>query len=292
MKLELVYDYKNNDLLRKSFNELCMQVFGISFERWYQKGLWKDNYICYSYKDGDQIIANVSVTKMKLKTAKGVRKLLQIGTVMTAENYREQGLARKLMDYVTKKYEDEYEAFYLFANQSVVDFYPKFGYKEVDRLQFFTKEKVESDLTYNFRKLDMNDNDDLRILAKIAENRIATSNKFFFEANEEILYWYCLEIFKDNIYYNKDEELIVLYALAGDVLNIYDVISTKAINYKKILASIQEDAVKETVFHFNLEVEDLSIQSRGFDALKEDDHMFIKGKLNMEGLTYPITSHT
>jgi GNAT superfamily N-acetyltransferase len=290
--MELVSNYKNNDLLRQSFNELCKKIFGISFEGWYQKGLWKDNYICYSYRDGDKIVSNVSVTKMRLKENGKERKLLQIGTVMTAEDYRGQGLAKRLMEYVTKKYEDEYEVFYLFANQSVLEFYPKFGYEEIERFQLFTRDKIKRAPIYQFRKLDMDNSDDIDILTKIAENRIPTSNRFFFEGNEEILYWYCLEIFKDSIYYNEEQDLILIYTIDGDTLNLYDVISSKEIDYKKVLKSIQEDEIKETVFHFNLEVDDLNIESRRFDSVDEDDYMFVKGKLSMDGLVYPITSHT
>ena len=66
MNLEMVFNYKDNDILRQSFDQLARKTFGISFEKWYQKGLWRDSYVCYSYKDIDKIVANVSVTKMIL----------------------------------------------------------------------------------------------------------------------------------------------------------------------------------------------------------------------------------
>ena len=35
-------DYRNNDSLRKSFNELVEKTFGFNFENWYQNGFWGD----------------------------------------------------------------------------------------------------------------------------------------------------------------------------------------------------------------------------------------------------------
>ena len=35
-KFELIYDYKDNDDLRKSFNELSKEVFSIDFELFYK----------------------------------------------------------------------------------------------------------------------------------------------------------------------------------------------------------------------------------------------------------------
>ncbi len=54
-------DYKNNEELRKIFNELATLIFGLNFESWYKKGYWNNRYIPFSYAEGDKVIANVSV---------------------------------------------------------------------------------------------------------------------------------------------------------------------------------------------------------------------------------------
>lgn len=125
---QLVYDYKDNLKYRVSFNELAKFVFNLDFSKWYEKGCWNDQYICYSYIDGDKIIANASVSKMTIIVNGKEYKAIQIGTVMTHPNYRNKGLARKLMDHIIDIYQDQYEFIYLFANESVLDFYPKFGF--------------------------------------------------------------------------------------------------------------------------------------------------------------------
>ena len=65
-ELNYMKDYKNDENLRKSFNELATMVFGINFEDWYQKGFWNNRYIPFSYIDGDKVVANVSVNVLNL----------------------------------------------------------------------------------------------------------------------------------------------------------------------------------------------------------------------------------
>ena len=50
-QFQLIYGYKDNNILRHSFNNLAQMVFGINFESFYQSGSWNDRYDCYSYID-------------------------------------------------------------------------------------------------------------------------------------------------------------------------------------------------------------------------------------------------
>ncbi len=109
MKYEIVFDYKENESLRKSFNELSEKTFGINFEEWYQKKLWNDRYVCYSIKTNDKIVSNISVNKFEFVIDGKIKKALQIGTVMTDEEYRGRGLSGQLMKFVLDEYENKYD---------------------------------------------------------------------------------------------------------------------------------------------------------------------------------------
>lgn len=58
--LQLMSDYKHIKAYRESFNRLAQSVFGIDFREWYEQGGWNDSYICYSYMNGDQVIASAT----------------------------------------------------------------------------------------------------------------------------------------------------------------------------------------------------------------------------------------
>lgn len=137
------YDYKNHDEYRASFNRLSKLVFGIDFEAWYQKGAWGDRYICHSIVADDQIIANVSVSKMDLVINGESKSAIQIGTVMTHPEYRGKGLSRQLMEYVLETYEGTCDLLFLFANSTVLEYYPKFGFTALPEHQFYLNIAVQ-----------------------------------------------------------------------------------------------------------------------------------------------------
>jgi len=83
MEYTFVRDYRDDDALRKSFSQLAKKTFGIDFERWYDCRGWNSHYIPYSYRWGNEIMANVSVNTMELVINGKKHRAIQIGTVMT-----------------------------------------------------------------------------------------------------------------------------------------------------------------------------------------------------------------
>lgn len=193
---ELIFmkNYKNNEVLRKSFFELAAETFDIDFENWYQQGYWGEGYVPYSYVDGDQVIANVSVNILELIIHGEKKKAIQIGTVMTHPDYQGKGLSTRLMNKVLQEYENKYDCMYLFANESVLDFYPKFGFKPVEEHLFsmdYTAKK--SPKPANLRKLNVTNADDLHLIQKFASERLPVSRHFGTAQTHGILMFYCLD---------------------------------------------------------------------------------------------------
>ena len=67
---------------------------------------------------------------MKLDYLKTQKNYIQLGTIMTDKNYRNQGLSKYLMNIVLKEFSEKNDEVYLFANDSVLYFYPKFGFQK------------------------------------------------------------------------------------------------------------------------------------------------------------------
>ena len=105
--MKIVKDYRDTKELRDSFNELAKKVFNLSFEEWYQNGFWKENYNPVSIVIEGKVVSNVSVNKCNMNYNGNILKLLQLGTVMTAPEYRGNGYVRILMDEIMKEYEEE-----------------------------------------------------------------------------------------------------------------------------------------------------------------------------------------
>lgn len=72
-KYELVSDYRHNEKLKASFNDLAMKTFGLDFRGWYNKGYWNDQYIPYSFVQAGKVIANASIYKMSIRVNREFR---------------------------------------------------------------------------------------------------------------------------------------------------------------------------------------------------------------------------
>jgi hypothetical protein len=88
MKYTYITDYKNNDKLRKSFNELAEKTFGMNFIEWYANGFWDEKYILHSLVHDEKVIANVFVNLMDFDMEGTKKHYIQLGTIMTDVDYR------------------------------------------------------------------------------------------------------------------------------------------------------------------------------------------------------------
>jgi hypothetical protein len=106
--LTRVRNIKDNQQLRASFNELAMNVFGISFEGWYEKGFWTEKYDPFCFVDNSTVIANVSVNILELIMNGEKRRALQIGTVILKNVLSQLGTptTEKVVFHYTPDYND------------------------------------------------------------------------------------------------------------------------------------------------------------------------------------------
>lgn len=292
-KYELVSDYRNNESLKESFNSLAMKTFKLDFRGWYDKGYWNDSYIPYSFVDKGKVIANASVTKMSVVINGETHKAIQIGTVMTDENYRNQGLAKELMQHILREHENNCDFLYLFANETVLDFYPRFGFTRLDESEFsvdLANSSIQMDSEATVKQLTIEK--DLTLLEKFAKNRHVNSKVLDVEHNESLLLFYFTLVFEEAIFYVEDLETIVLMEEEEDIVRIFDIISLQAPNVEAVIASIVKRTTKKVVFSFT---PDSKIE--GMTATitpKDDDALFVLSKkpLLMGNFMFPLTSHS
>jgi predicted GNAT family N-acyltransferase len=288
-KMIFLKDYKNNELLRNSFNQLAFNTFGIQFETWYQHGYWTEKYIPYSFIDNGRVVANASVNLITLVIHGELIRAVQIGTVMTHPDYRNRGLSRRLMEMVLEDYK-EVDLVYLFANQSVLDFYPKFGFEALEEVQFSMEYSHGAMERAGIRKLDGGNEEDLRFIFELAANRKPVSKIVGASGTEELLMFYCLMVFPQDLYYLEEEQALVIYQMEENVLHVYDVVSSKEIDELEILRKIAEPNVNKIIFHYHLDNREVpSIE----EPYQSSNTLFVKKLTEVdlpEGFKHPITS--
>ena len=138
--MELISNYMRDEKSRHMLNELTQKTFGFDFEGWVTQGYFEGDYIPYSFVHEGKIVSNVSANRMQF-LENGVRRdYIQLGTVMTDENFRKQGLAAKLIRHVLKEYEGKCDGIYLFGNLEALGFYRKQGFQTLNEYRYFVKE--------------------------------------------------------------------------------------------------------------------------------------------------------
>lgn len=245
------YDFKNRDEYRASFNRLSTLVFGIDFEAWYQKGAWDDRYICHSVFAEDQIIANVSVSKMNLLINGERKRAIQIGTVMTHPEHRGKGLSKQLMEHVLTTYEDTCDLFFLFANSTVLDFYPKFGFTAVPEHQFYLDVSVQhKNELILLDKLDVSSEEHWNLIKKMLCARKPISQQFGVTNNEGLFQFYALNVFSECLYYSRIDNAIIVFEHEGELMHLYDIVSDKQVDIETLISRITMEQTRKIRFHF------------------------------------------
>jgi len=279
---------KEDNALRRSYNSLAEKTFGLSFEEFYQNGYWTDKYIPYSLIDDGKVIANASVNILKSFYNGQEKRCIQIGTVMTDSDYRNQGLSRYLIERILSEWKETCDTMYLFANGSVLDFYPKFGFVKAVEYQCSspitpTKGRV--------RKLDMSHASDREFLKRY----YSKSNPYSALAikdNYELLMFYCTSLMKDCVYFLEDFDAVIIASNKNEILTCYDIFSDGNHAMIEMVSRVAESQIRTVVFGFT-PAEHAAFHSRILE--EEDTTLFVlKGKDNWfvnHQMMFPVLSH-
>lgn len=291
------YDYKNTDFRREALNRMTKETWGFSFERWYQNGFWPDSCVPYSLFDLQKMVSHVTATIFTFALEGKTLKALQLGTVMTDPDYRGRGLSRWLIDRVLEDFEQQVDFVFLYANDSVLDFYPKFGFKRAP--EFFAvaeltgKDRIAANKA-NIRKLNVTQQQDQQILMRIASQTTAQYRMTPLQ-NQSMLFLYSgfseLSFLENSLYYFPETDTVAIASVKEDTLAVYDILSPKKVPLNHIISSLSDSQTKRAELYF------LPEELSGFSVFPlepKDSTLFVRGTdlFFTKQLCLPITSHT
>jgi predicted N-acetyltransferase YhbS len=289
VKYQLKIGYQKDNLLRKSLDSLAQTTFGgLSFEAWYQAGYWQDQTIPYTLFDGDHAAANVFISLFDTALNGQKKRCVQIGTVMTECTHRKRGLARFLMEAVLRDWKDQCDVLYLYANDSVIDFYPKFGFQKTSEYQYSTA--ITSKPPEKIEKLDLNCPEH----AKRILNQYWTGNPYCalsMQGNAGVLLFNCMNFWKYGLFYLEQQNVLVVGRQEGNEFFCADVFGSAEKPLLEILQAVVKPQTKRVKLGFTPAIR------QGFDAslLKEEDTtLFVLGENDNpfigERLMFPVLS--
>ncbi len=279
-------EYRDITKYREALNRLTNATYGFHFEEWYQQGFWGDRYRPYSLLHNENIVANVSVNPMEFQVKEKKCKALQIGTVMTDIAYRGRGLSRELMNIVLEEYEKDFDFIYLFANDTVLDFYPRFGFVQEEELIHFGYTSANT-RRYDFVKLDLREENKKELLLRLVRQAKPCSEYAMLD-NSGLVMFYLNSFLSENIYYCEELSLAAVAEYEGDTIKLLDVFCEKEFNLKEVINSLAAGTGMKIMLGFT------PLDTTGFECtplMENGTTLFTKGSSFMKQGRFPELSH-
>ena len=262
-------NYRNNDALRASFNRLAEKTFGLNFENWYQNGFWQDNYIPYSVVIDGEVVSNVSVNACNMNYKGRIVKLIQLGTIMTDNDHRGKGYARVLMEEVIKDYDGKVDGIYLFANDSVLEFYPKFGFKKAKEYQYSKEVTISGKC--KAQNIPLTDKTDFDRVCKILDTNDQNA-QLYMVGNPGLYMFYLSQFMTENLFYIEECSSYAVAEMEDDTLILHTIIGNGAVD--EVIRAFGSQ-VKKVILCFTPK------DTGGFEKTElheEDTTFFVQGK--------------
>ena len=319
MKVEIngnEYDYFDSIVelpnFRNDFMELINDTFGFDLREWYKKGYWTKKFEPHVLVRDNKVVATVTVNYMKYVYDKEEKLYIQIGGVLTIQEYCNKGLSRWLMERIIHQYQNRCDQMFLLCDDSAIDFYPKFGFKKA--IEYIAKyhwkgmneEKIaNSEKLFVAQKLDIEILEDRNMFLKCYEHSNPISEFTSIEC-EKLLLFYGMGFRKNCIYYFSELGIIVISKLKKNGIIIediygkldYDTQYTKNDILKLIIRKILEINSRETescCIEFGFTPDNDLTELYVEELVEIDDTLYIlAGKENLfeqNKLRFPILSH-
>lgn len=109
---------------------------GLDFGPWHRRGGWTPAYEVHGIADRGELLATVAVTRATAVVAGREHRGAQLGAVGVVPEARGRGLLRSLLERVLARLEPEVELVHLYANEKMLDLYPRFGFRRVEETDF------------------------------------------------------------------------------------------------------------------------------------------------------------
>lgn len=224
---------------------------GDTFRRWAQVGGWDGRYQVFAVVEDRRLAAIAGVMDMKFVFDRAEHHGLQLGAVGTLSSYRGRGFSRQLIDWILTSHSAAGRPVILFANDTVTDFYPRFGFRPIVQRRFSLAQRLEP-ARHQVRRLDITKLSERTLLADCCASSAPISYRFAARDYFPAALWNLIHQPRQ-VFLLNDTATALVASQIDQRLIVHDVYAPSAFNLIPALASVIQAPVEEIEFCFNPE---------------------------------------
>jgi predicted N-acetyltransferase YhbS len=286
MSLEMIRIDAETNEWHEPFLGFVPRIFpGVDFRLWYARCGWPPSFVVRALVEGTEIVSSVARSAMQVVVGGRPCSAWQLGTVGTLAERRGRGFAARLLREVLAQ--AAAEPLFLFANDTVLDFYPRFGFERAEEHGFVVERRVRP-APDRARRLELGEPEHRRLVERLGASALPVTERFGARNYGTTLLWHLTYSHPEDVYYLDDQAAVIVARASGDVLTVYDVVAEHAFDLGAALPRVIEREIARFEFGFTPE--------RWFpSAAPERPHreLFVRGiRLPTEPFRFPVLAHT
>ncbi len=272
---------------QQAFLRYVPRVFpGLDFGRWRELGGWTKGYVAYAMVEDGEVVANVSAMAMRLVVDGREVPAVQLGAVGCVPERRGRGLVRPLME---KALAEAGAVQLLFANEGVLDFYPRFGFRPVEEHVFELERSVEPGLPAP--RIDLGDSRQRAAWLGACAGSLSPAERLGARAYGSIALWHACSFYSQAVRVLEEQSAYVVALQKGEALHVLDIAAPTPFDLEAALSRLVERPVARVRFGFSPERWCPEARPVGRD---QESGLFVRGELQLPDapLLFPALAKT
>ena len=270
--MPIVFCNTDDKAYQRRLNALLSPIF-LDFTFWYDLNLWDARYESYALAldgEGGPLVSNICVFKTQLLWRGKPMEALSVGAVCTAPQHRGKGYARMLMERVIERYPTT--PMYLSANESVLDFYPRFGFRPAREKLPVLDCAIDNACppTKLAQKLAF---DDPKVARYLRERKVFSNVLDCANTDSISLFHIHLGPYKDCLYEIPACQALAVAGQEGETLRLHGVFALRPVRWESLAARLPFAGVRRVEFGFVPDALGAPFRWEEFDG----DPLFVRG---------------
>jgi predicted N-acetyltransferase YhbS len=221
----------------------------LDFRSWCSRGGWTRAYEVHGVAQAGEIVASVSVMRMRVLIGGREVRGAQLGAVGCIPELRGRGLMRPLLERVLAQLEAEADLVWLYANDQVLDFYPRFGFRRARESEFELELPLEP-APVPAPRLDLDDPSQRGAWLSACARSLPPTERFGTRDHGSVALWHALNFHPHDVRVLGEGDTYAVAVQRGDALHLLDLAAPRRFDLLPVLPRLIREPIARVRFGF------------------------------------------